>query len=491
VHRRIDQKLAVAVVFVAAMFMSIMDITIVNVALPTIGHDFGVKPTSVDGVSIAFLVSLAVFIPASGWLGDRFGGKRVLLGAIIIFTGASALCGLATSITQLILFRVLQGIGGGMLMPVGMAMLFRTFPPSERVAAASLLAVPTALAPAVGPVLGGLLVSELSWRYVFLVNVPIGIAAVAFGAWALDSVPEENVGPFDLIGFLLAATGLGLLMYGVSEGPFQSWGSSGVLVTIALGIACLIALAVWEFRRRLPLIDVRQLGDRNFRIFIVVGFMSMATILGVLYVATLFYQDGRSMSALDAGLSTFPEAVGVMIGARFVGRVLYPRLGPRRNVLLGSVGLAAVISLLALVGAHTNLWIPRLLIFVMGLFMSVLFVTSQAAAFATISPAATGRASTTFNAIRQLGGAIGVALFTTVIVAVGAHQLVAHHSTPHLAAYHAAFLAAAGCALLGALAALRIDDRDSTSTLVAGERQPRQAGTRLGARRARSFTRLG
>ena len=158
---RINQKVAVAIVFVSAMFMNIMDITIVNVALPTIGRDFNIPPTAVDGVVIAYLVSLAVFIPASGWLGDRFGGKRVLITAIVVFTVGSVLCGLAQNITELIFFRVVQGAGGGMLAPVGLAMLFRVFPPSERIRASSILTVPTTVAPAVGPVLGGFLVTDL------------------------------------------------------------------------------------------------------------------------------------------------------------------------------------------------------------------------------------------------------------------------------------------------------------------------------------------
>src|SRR5271156_1875139 len=209
-----SQKVAVGAVFVAAMFMSIMDATIVNVALPTIGRDFQVSPTAVDAISIAFLVSLAVFIPASGWLGDRFGGKRVLLTAIVVFTVASALCGLATSLGELVAFRVLQGVGGGMLAPVGMAMLFRAFPPEERIRASSILTVPTAVAPALGPVVGGLLVTDLSWRWVFYVNVPIGIAAVVFGSIFLGHNVQSRPGRFDLPGFLLSGVGLGLLMYG-------------------------------------------------------------------------------------------------------------------------------------------------------------------------------------------------------------------------------------------------------------------------------------
>src|SRR5580693_6172308 len=178
------------------MFMSIMDVTIVNVALPQLGRDLHVGATSVAAVAVGYLVSLAVVIPASGWLGDRFGGKRVLLTAIVIFTLASALCGLAQSLGELVAFRVLQGVGGGMLAPVGMAMLFRAFPPEERIRASSILTVPTTLAPALGPVLGGLLVTDLSWRWVFYVNVPIGLVAFLFGLIFLESAPQERPGRF-------------------------------------------------------------------------------------------------------------------------------------------------------------------------------------------------------------------------------------------------------------------------------------------------------
>ncbi|MGH3400630.1 MAG: MFS transporter, partial [Streptosporangiaceae bacterium] len=220
---RVSQKVAVSVVYVAAMFMTIMDSTIVNVALPTIGRNFKVPTTSVAGVSIYFLVSLAVFISVSGWLGDRFGGKRVLLTAIVLFTVASALCGLATSLTELEIFRVLQGVGGGMMAPVGLAMLFRAFPPAERIRASAILTVPTTLAPALGPVLGGLLVTELSWRWVFYVNVPLGALTLAFGVLFLAGGNALAPGRFDALGFVLAGASLGLLMYGVSEGPIRSW----------------------------------------------------------------------------------------------------------------------------------------------------------------------------------------------------------------------------------------------------------------------------
>jgi EmrB/QacA subfamily drug resistance transporter len=461
----LEQKVVVAVVFVAAMFMSIMDVTIVNVALPTIGRDFKVAPTAVSAVSIAFLVSLAVFIPASGWLGDRFGGKRVLLSAIVVFTVASALCGLAQNMTELVLFRVLQGVGGGMLTPVGMAMLYRAFPPAERVRAASILTTPTALAPAAGPVLGGLLVSDLSWRWVFYVNVPIGIAAAVFGALFLDSVPESQPGRFDGIGFAIAGAGLGLALYGVSDGPTRSWGSPVVVATIVAGFLLLAVLVRFELRSDAPLIDFRQLSNGLFRIGTGVTLLTTASLLGVLYVITLYFQDGRGLTALNAGLSTFPEALGVMAGAQIASRVVYPRLGPRRHVLIGTIGMSLTVSLLAFIGPTTSLWWIRAVMFTMGIFLGQIFVPTQAASFATISSASTGRASTLFNAIRQVGGAIGVAALTSVIVAVGVTRAAAAGRVADFDGYHAAFAVAAAATVAAAFISRKIVDADAASTL--------------------------
>jgi EmrB/QacA subfamily drug resistance transporter len=465
VGARISQKVAVGVVFVAAMFMSIMDVTIVNVALPTIGRDFGVSATAVDSISIAFLVSLAVFIPASGWLGDRLGGKRVLLAAIAVFTAASALCGLASSLGELVAFRILQGAGGGMLAPVGMAMLYRVFPPEERIRAAAILTVPTTFAPALGPVLGGLLVTGLSWRWVFYVNLPIGVAAFAFGAVFLRQSAQARPGRFDLAGFLLSGLGLGLLMYGVAEGPNLGWHATQVRAAIAVGVVLLAAMVVVELRSAAPMVDLRLLKNRLFRAGNGVMVLASVAFLGTLYAISLYYQDGRGLSALGSGLSTFPEALGVMCGAQLASRVLYPRLGPRRHITIGLIGTAASIALLALMGPQTSLWWARLVMFALGVSMGQVFVPVQAAAFATITPAATGRASTMFNAIRQLGGAVGVAVLTTVIVFAGPVHLAGGHAVANLTAYRAAFLAAAAICLSAVACSLSIRDADAAATI--------------------------
>ncbi|HET6793106.1 MAG TPA: MDR family MFS transporter [Acidimicrobiales bacterium] len=469
-------KLTVSVVFVAAMFMAIMDITIVNVALPTLGRQFHVRPAAIDTVVVGFLVSLAVFIPASGWLGDRFGTKRVLLAALAIFTGASALCGLAQNLTELVLFRVLQGVGGGMLTPVGMAMLYRTFPPEERIGASRILTVPTAFAPALGPVLGGLLVTTLSWRWVFYVNLPIGVAAFVFGALFLHEHREEDAGRFDLGGFVLAGAGFASVMYAISEGPSRGWGSALIAGLGIAGAVAIAALVAYELRRRDPLIDFRLLRDRGFRTTTVVMFLGTSAFLGVLYVVALFFQVGLGASPLVSGLSTFPEAIGVMVGAQVATRI-YPRIGPRRIIAAGLTGVATMTSLMALVGFSTSLWWMRLLMFLLGLSMAHVFVPSQAAAFATISPARTGRASTLFNAQRQLGSALGVAVLSTVLALVGTSTRVGAAVEPHLASYHLAFLTAALVALAAAACTYWIRDSDAASTMAPRPVEPPVAVT--------------
>jgi EmrB/QacA subfamily drug resistance transporter len=474
----LNQKIAVGAVFVSAMFMNIMDITIVNVALPTIGRDFHIAPTAVDGIVIAYLVSLAVFIPASGWLGDRFGGKRVLLIAIVVFTVGSVLCGLAQDMTQLVVFRVIQGAGGGMMAPVGMAMLYRVFPPSERVRAASILTVPTTMAPALGPVLGGFLVTSLSWRWVFFVNLPIGIAAVTFGALYLERTGAIDAGRFDLPGFILGGAGLGFLMYGVSAGPLHGWSSTVVIATCLAGLVLLAGLIVVELRTARPMVDLRLLSDRLFRSTNIVMFLVAAAFLGMLYLIPLYFQDARGMSALQSEISTFPEAFGVMLGAQFASRLIYPRIGPRRHITGGLLGLAVSTLLLTQITVTTNLWLIRALMFVLGWMMAQVMVPNQAASFAMITPESMGRASTFFNTMRQLGSATGVAILSTVLIGVGSTQAAGGTtaSAPDMTAYHLAFFTAALFALVAAVFSLTIHDSDAAETIVRRRRKPAVAG---------------
>src|SRR5262245_5557288 len=242
--------------------MDIMDATVVNVALPTLGREFRAGNDTIEGLVTGSLLSLAVWVPASGWLGDRFGTKKTFLFALGVFTAASALCGAAWNIESLIGFRILQGVGGGMLTPVGMAMLFRAFPPQERARASAVLMIPTAIAPAVGPVFGGWLVDQASWRWIFFVNLPVGIAAFVFALVFLREHTEERAGRFDLPGFLSSGAGLALLLYALSRGPGDGWTAPNVLGTGIAGIALFLVLVLVELRTAEPMLDLRLYADR-------------------------------------------------------------------------------------------------------------------------------------------------------------------------------------------------------------------------------------
>ncbi len=461
-----DQRYVVAAVYVAAMLMNTLDATIVNVALATLGREFGVPATSTEAVVVGYLVSLAVFIPASGWLGDRFGTKRVFLAALALFVVASALCGQAQSLEQLVAFRVLQGAGGGLLTPVGMAMLYRTFPPAERVAVGRILMFATILGPASGPVLGGFLIENLSWRWAFYVNIPVGLVAFIVGMLFLREHHEPEPGRFDLPGFVLGGAGLGLVMYALSEGPQRGWTSVPIVASGTLGLMSLIAFVAVELRVPAPMVQLRLLNNRLFRTTLTVAYFASAGFIGTLFLVPLFLQEARGASPLDAGLSTFPEAIGVVTSTQIVAR-LYPRIGPRRLMAGGLVWMAAAIALLGVVGVTGGPWLFRALMFAVGFGMAYVFLPNQAASLATISRADTGRATTFTNIQRQVGAALGVATLSSVLAVAGAGGA----ETSDASAYRAAFFIAAGFALLAALLALRVPDAEAAETMVVRGKQ--------------------
>ncbi len=447
------------------MLMNSVDSTIVTVALPTLGHEFGVPASQVEAVIIGYLVSLAVFIPASGWLGDRFGYKRILLLALTIFTLASALCGLATSLDQLVLFRVLQGAGGGLLTPVGMALLFRTFPPEERVGVSRILMFATILGPASGPVIGGTIIEHWSWRWIFYVNLPIGLGALLFGLLFLEEHREPAAGRFDLPGFVLAGTGFGLFMFALSEGPVRGWSSPVIVTAGLLGVSVLAIFVFVELRVSEPMVQLRLYGNRLFRRMSTVSFFGTAAFLGTLFLVPLYLQEGRGVSPLESGLATFPEAIGVVVSTQFVARI-YPRVGPRRLMAFGLAFVALSIVLVATMPVDSSLWLFRLYMFMLGVGMAYIFLPNQAASMATISRRDTGRASMLFSVQRQVGAATGVAALSTVLSYVGTETInAAGIATPNIDAYRAAFLAAAALAIIGSLLAWRVPDEDAAVTM--------------------------
>jgi EmrB/QacA subfamily drug resistance transporter len=439
------------------MFMNIMDSTVVNVALPTLSRSFGVPLGSVSGVVTAYLVTLAVAMPASGWLGDRFGAKTVMIASVGLFTLASALCGLATSLPELIVFRALQGIGSGLFVPVGMAMLFRTFPPAERIRANRYLMVPMLVAPASGPVIGGALVTGLTWRWIFYINVPIGVAALAFGLLCLPGGSEHPAGRFDLPGFLLAAAGFPLFMYALSTGATSGWAAPSVAGTGVPGLLLLIAFLTVERRVAEPMLRLRIFSDRLFRITNMQLTVASAGFMGTLFLAPLLLQNGLGFSALHSGLSTFTEALGGMTGVQATTR-LYKRVGPRRLVAGGMGGTVVTIGGMALAGPSTASWLIPALMFATGACFGFAMAPSQTANMATVSAADTGHASTLLNTMRQAGAAAGVALLGTVLA-------VSHAGRGDLTGFRVSFLSAAALMLLGAIFATFVQDSDAIATM--------------------------
>jgi EmrB/QacA subfamily drug resistance transporter len=456
---------AIAVVYAVAMFASVMDTQIVNVALTSLSRDFHVTDSSVQWVVTAYMMSLAVSIPASGWLGDRLGTKRVFLVAVIVFTVASGLCAASVSLPELVAMRVLQGAGAGMMVPVGMAIVYRAYPHERRVQATKLITRVMVLAPATAPLIGGALVTWASWRWIFTINLPVGAVVVTGGAFLLTEHREPTGGGFDILGTVSGVLGLGLLLYAVGSGPTAGWTSAGLLATALAAVAALALFVGIELRRPHPLLDLRILSDRLFRWCSIVNMLAMWAFFGSLVFTALYVQEARGYSAMVSGLTTFPEAVAIGLMTGVVAR-LFPRVGARPLVLVGFVGLAVANGLLALAGTTTSLWIVRGLCALLGFSVSYIMLSSQTAAFARISTSATGHASAIFNTFQRVAMSMGVA-FLAAVLALGGGDVV--HARPPVSAFHWVFAANMAMALLGAVLSSRVPNVDvAPATRAAG-----------------------
>jgi EmrB/QacA subfamily drug resistance transporter len=468
----IEYKYLVAGVFISGLFLQIMDTTVINVALPQLGRHFRASNDTLQWVVIGYLVSLAVWIPASGWVGDRVGTKKTFLFAVGVFTGGSALCGVSQNIDQLIAFRVLQGVGGGMMVPVGTAMLFRAFPPRERARAAMFLTIPSAIAPVVGPILGGWLVDGPGWRWIFYINLPVGIAGSLFALAVLKEHREESAGTLDVPGFILSGAALALILYALSQAPSEGWSSTVVLATGLMGILCFLAMVAIELNVTRPMLELRLFADRMFRTGSVAMFMTAGGLLGLIFLLALYLQQLRGLSAFDTGLAIFPLAIGMGLTAQLTSRI-YGRIGPRRLIAAGLLIVTLTSVAFIRVDEDTSLWWIRAIMFVRGTGMSLAFVSLQAATFATIPPPSMGRASSLFAANRQVASAVGVALLATVLIertsthlgdlAAGATVEAAAHA--QVLAFQDAFLALTVMGVIGFVSAFLIRDKDAEATM--------------------------
>lgn len=448
---------ATAVVYAIAMFMTIMDTQIVNVALTSLSRDFHVTDASVQWLVTAYMMSLAVCVAASGWIGDRFGAKPVFLVAVSGFTAASALCAISTSLPELILMRVLQGAGAGTMAPVGMALVFRAYAPDRRVHVMRLITQVQALAPASAPLIGGALVTWASWRWIFTINIPVGVVSVLLGVFVLLDHREPPGGSFDVTGAFLGVVGLGSLLFAVGAGPTAGWSSAEVTTAGAAALVLLAAFVVTELRQPGPLLDLRILSDRLFRWCTVANMLAMWVFFGCLVFTALYVQEARGFSAMDSGLTTFPEAVAIGLISGPVAR-LFPRVGPRRLLLAGFGGLALSAGLLSQAGASTSLWWVRGFCFLLGISVAFIMLSSQAAAFARIPSSGTGQASAIFTTFQRTSMSIGVAMLSAVLALAGGNVIGAR---PPVAAFHWVFGTNVLIALAGGLFSLLVMDADA------------------------------
>jgi EmrB/QacA subfamily drug resistance transporter len=411
----VSYKYLVAAAFTCALFTDILDTTIVNVALPTLGREFHVGNDALQWVMTGYLVSLALWIPASGWIGDRFGTKRTFLFAMAVFMLGSALCGASWNIGSLVAFRILQGVGGGMMTPVGTAMVFRAFPLEERPQASVVIALPAIVAPVVGPLLGGWLTDTAGWRWIFYVNLPIGISGFVFSLFFLKEHIEEKGGRLDGWGFVLSGASLALVLCALSRGPIDGWAAPSVLISTLVGIVCLVLLIVFECRRPEPMLDLRLFSNRMFRNANLTNVPAMAGLIGMLFLIPLFLQQLRGLSALESGLTSFPQALGLVSIMPLAGR-LYSRVGPRRLIVLGLAGATVTAAVFLLLDLETDLWVIRGVLYVRGLSLGLALLPLQTTTFSTISSRDTGRASALFSSVRQVASSVGVAVLATVLV---------------------------------------------------------------------------
>ena len=467
--RRLPYQWIVAITFVLALFMDILDVTIVNVSLVTISQQFGASVSDTTWIVLGYSLSLAVWIPVSGWVGDRFGTRRTFIFALCMFVFASVLCSEARSIEQLVAFRILQGIGGGMLTPVGITLLFRAFPPEQRARASAILTIPTVLAPASGPVIGGLLTDTVGWRWIFRVNLPIGLIALAVAVFGLRRDEPGERRPLDVTGLVLTALGFPALVYFLERGAEEGWGSGRIVAAGLIAVAALGGLVRWSLRHRSPLLDLGLLRERLFRTTNAVSFVASMSFIGVVFLLPQFLQRVAGYSALESGLATFPQAAGVILMSRVCGR-LYPRIGPRRMLAASYAGLSLATMGFLFFDAGDSVWWVRLIMFVRGLFLAFSFIPLQAASYARISPADTGRASAIFSTQRQVAAATGVALLSTVLLSTIPTDFGPGVVPPALrpgfaTAFHWSIAVAVALTALAGLVALLVRDADADATM--------------------------
>jgi EmrB/QacA subfamily drug resistance transporter len=413
--------LKIAGVVVLGAIMSILDITVVNVALPTFQTVFGNVDAPIAYSHVAWTVTgytlaLATVIPMTGWAADRFGTKRLYLTAIGLFTAGSALCAAATSIDMLIGFRVLQGLGGGMLMPLGMTIMTRAAGPQRMGRLMAILGVPMLLGPILGPIIGGWLIQHASWHWIFLINAPIGVVALVYAFVVLPADVPEPSESFDFVGMLLLSPGLALFLFGVSSLPEENgdFTAPRVWVSMLVGVV-LMLLFVWHaFRPEHPLLDLRLFKDRNLTVSTITMFLFAAAFFGGLLLVPTYFQEVRGESTLNAGLLVAPQGIGAMLTMPIAG-TLVDRIPVGRIVPVGMVLIAIGMFGLTQIHADTSYQLLIALLFVMGLGMGATMMPLFTTALKTLTNQEVARGSTLLNITQQIASSVGVAVISVML----------------------------------------------------------------------------
>jgi EmrB/QacA subfamily drug resistance transporter len=417
-----NDLLLVSAVVVIGAIMSILDTTIVNVALETLSRDLHAGLDDVQWVATGYLLALAVVIPLTGWMCERFGARRVWLTSVTLFVLGSVLCGLAWDLPSLIAFRVVQGLGGGMVMPVGMIVLTQAAGPKRVGRMMSVIGVPMLLGPILGPVLGGLIVDHMSWRWIFFVNVPVGAVALVMGArWLPRINASDHPGRLDWRGLALLSPGLGLAVFGLSETSTQGGlTATAAWLPLVTGIALVAAFAVHALRltSTRPLIDVRLFKERAFAASALTLLLFATAFFGSQLLLPLFFQVARGEDALHAGLLTAPQGIGAALAMPLAGR-LSDRIGAGRVALTGILAMVVTTIPLTLLQGSTSLVLIDGVLFLRGLALGAAMMPSMAAAYATLERSAVPRATSALNVIQRVGGSIGTAVLAIVL----SHQI--------------------------------------------------------------------
>jgi MFS transporter, DHA2 family, multidrug resistance protein len=429
-----------------AVFMEVLDTSIANIALPHIGGNLSATPEEATWILTSYLVANAIVLPMTGWLGNYFGRKRVLISCIAMFTFASALCGLAWDLPTLVMARILQGLGGGAMVPIAQAIMLESFPRQKRGAAMAVFAQGVVVAPILGPTLGGWITDSYSWRWIFYINLPVGVLAVVLAKWLVEDPPyiKRNLeATIDYIGFALLAVWLATLQIVLDKGQEADWfGAEWVRWFTFASVVSFVGFIWWEFQTDHPLVDLRVFKNRNFT----VGLILMTTLAAILYGTTaqlpLFLQTLMGYPALQSGYAMSPRGVAAFVTTFFVGRMV-GKIRTRWLLCTGFVTLAYSSFLLANINLQvglTNVIWPSV---VNGFAISFIFVPLTTTTMSQLGQAQIANASGLYNLMRNLGGSIGIA-FVTTMLARGAqtHQaLMVSHLTatdPALAARFAA-----------------------------------------------------